>query len=231
MKYLKSYRQHNEGIKSTLAGLGLAGALFTGSPQAKADTLSSYPTEQQYQESINSIKVRQMCNQLSEMRKQSCKDERLSSILDEIQNNSETADSAKLVEMFDKLSLHLKEKYDYTIKDESIEELSKKNVEEIKETEPAQMSLYSILGWLGSVCLALCGVPQALQSYKDKHSHGITWGMLLLWAFGEVFALAYVFNKLDAPLILNYAINIFVVGLMLYYKLKPESPETSPTEL
>lgn len=82
------------------------------------------------------------------------------------------------------------------------------------------------MGWLGSLCLALCGVPQALQSYKDKNSHGISWGMLLLWAFGEVFALTYVFNKLDMPLLMNYAINIFVVALMLYYKVNPSTDAT-----
>ncbi len=36
MRYLKNYHQHNEGIRSTLAGIGLAGSLLTTSPSVKA---------------------------------------------------------------------------------------------------------------------------------------------------------------------------------------------------
>jgi len=36
MKYLQTYTQHNEGIKSTLAGIGLAGGLLLGSPEVEA---------------------------------------------------------------------------------------------------------------------------------------------------------------------------------------------------
>ena len=67
------------------------------------------------------------------------------------------------------------------------------------------MGITEIFGWLGSLLLALCGVPQAIQSYKDKHSDGISWGFLLLWAFGELFAMVYVGEKVDLPLLLNYA--------------------------
>ena len=85
------------------------------------------------------------------------------------------------------------------------------------------MSIFEILGWLGSICLAICGIPQAWQSFKDKHSHGISWGFVLLWAFGEVFALAYVYDKLDLPLLLNYATNILILAVILYYKVKPQN--------
>ena len=36
MRYLQNYQQHNEGIKSTLASIGLAGSLLAGSPDVKA---------------------------------------------------------------------------------------------------------------------------------------------------------------------------------------------------
>jgi uncharacterized protein with PQ loop repeat len=85
------------------------------------------------------------------------------------------------------------------------------------------MTIFEIMGWLGSICLAICGIPQAWQSYKDKHSDGISWGFVLLWAFGEVFALAYVYDKLDLPLLLNYATNILILGVILYYKVKPQN--------
>ena len=85
------------------------------------------------------------------------------------------------------------------------------------------MSIFEILGWLGSICLAICGLPQAWQSFKDKHSYGISWGFVLLWAFGEIFALAYVYDKLDLPLLLNYATNILILAVILYYKIKPQT--------
>ena len=77
-----------------------------------------------------------------------------------------------------------------------------------------------LIGWIGSFMLAICAVPQAYKSYVDKHSDGISWYFLLLWLFGEVFLLVYVINKLDIPLIINYLCNIFIVVIILYYKIK-----------
>jgi uncharacterized protein with PQ loop repeat len=77
-----------------------------------------------------------------------------------------------------------------------------------------------LIGWIGSFMLAICAVPQAYKSYVDKHSDGISWYFLLLWLFGEVFLLIYVINKLDIPLIINYLCNIFIVVVILYYKIK-----------
>jgi uncharacterized protein with PQ loop repeat len=112
----------------------------------------------------------------------------------------------------------LESQYGYKIEARKIEDL---DGEELKR-DPGKFNLFEILGWLGSICLALCGVPQAIMSYKDRHSHGISWGFLILWAFGELFALAYVYDKLDLPLLLNYAVNILIVGVILYFKVRPE---------
>ena len=224
MKYVKNYKQHNESIKGTIAGIGLAGSLLMGTPNVKASTPIG-TIEMNQSEKIDCTEIHKTITALSEIRTQNCQDQELNNILDEIKSNVSSQDSNKIKEMFGKLSSHLEKEYGYKIGVQKVEELDKSRVESMKN-KPTEANFFMLMGWLGSICLALCGVPQAMQSYKDKHSHGISWGMLVLWAFGEVFALAYVFNKLDMPLLMNYSINIFVIALMLYYKIYPKSLET-----
>ncbi len=140
-------------------------------------------------------------------------DDMLNNILGEIHSNIKSTDSAKYIELFDKLSSHLSKEYGYEIIARDIPKLDKETM--------SDMSLAELMGWLGSICLAICGVPQAWMSYKDKHSEGISWAFILLWAFGEAFALAYVYNKLDLPLVMNYLTNILIVAIILYYKINP----------
>lgn len=75
------------------------------------------------------------------------------------------------------------------------------------------------LGWLGSIALALCGLPQAIECYRKGNSRGLSWAFLLLWFFGELFTLAYVWDKSDIPLIVNYVANIGLLLVMLKFKL------------
>ena len=229
MKYLKNYQQHNEGVKSTLAGLGLAGSLLMGSPQSTLASPVDTSIVQTQTEQIDGTEVHKMVTDLSLLREKECKDQKLNVILDEIKMNINNTDSQKLTEMFGKLSSHLEQEYGYKIGVQKVEELSPEKAQAMKD-KPSESNFFILMGWLGSICLALCGVPQAIQSWQDKHSHGISWGMLLLWAFGECFALTYVFNKLDMPMVMNYGINIFVVALMLYYKIYPKKSESPSSE-
>jgi uncharacterized protein with PQ loop repeat len=144
---------------------------------------------------------------------------KLSIILDEIKSNINSKDSTKFIELYTKLTSHIESEYDYKIPEQKVEELTEAGIAGMVKN----MTIFEIMGWLGSICLAICGIPQAWQSYKDKHSDGISWGFVLLWAFGEVFALAYVYDKLDLPLLLNYATNILILGVILYYKVKPQN--------
>lgn len=213
MKYLKSYSQHNEGVGSSLLKAGLVGSLLLNSPEVKGEQNPPAIHNQ-----IDDTKIN-MVRHLSKMRSKKSTDVDLNNILDEIKNNLNTTDSSKFIELFTKLSTHIESKYGYKIKSKNIKDL---DVESLKNQEPNKLNLFAVLGWLGSICLALCGVPQAIMSYKDRHSHGISWGFLVLWAFGELFALAYVYDKLDLPLLLNYAVNILIVGVILYFKVRPE---------
>lgn len=83
--------------------------------------------------------------------------------------------------------------------------------------------MLDFIGWFGSILLAICGVPLALQSIKDGHSHGINWYFLLIWLLGEILVLIYVLPKFDWPLIFNYAGNIVLISIVCWYKLYPRN--------
>ena len=86
-------------------------------------------------------------------------------------------------------------------------------------------SEWEICGWLATVCFSLCGVPQAIKSIKEKHSNGVSWGLLILWLLGEIFATIYILPKRDLPLLVNYAFNTLFIVIILYYKIRGCSHE------
>jgi uncharacterized protein with PQ loop repeat len=220
MRYLQTYEQHNEGLRSAVLGAALGASLFANSPTVTAQSLVKPAlTNPTSKDGINDA-VEQV-EGLSNVRKSELnpKDEQLNNILSEIQNKLESGNQEEYKELFDKLSSHVETKYGYKIEPKNLDELSSAGIAE----QTKGMSIFEILGWLGSICLAICGIPQAWQSFKDKHSHGISWGFVLLWAFGEIFALAYVYDKLDLPLLLNYATNILILAVILYFKINPKN--------
>ena len=77
------------------------------------------------------------------------------------------------------------------------------------------------IGWIGSILLAFCGLPQALESYKTKSSAGLTWSFLIMWGVGEIFTVIYIIPKWHWPLIFNYTANIIFISVIVYYKIKP----------
>ena len=218
MKKLKTYENFiNEEIdfRKGIAAVGLMGAL-SGSPVAAQTTT---PTSMSVQSEQGIDVYKNQIEEISTIRKEKSKDVKLSIILDEIKSNINSKDSAKFIELYTKLTSHIESEYDYKIPEQKVEELTEAGIGSMVKN----MTIFEIMGWLGSICLAICGIPQAWQSYKDKHSDGISWGFVLLWAFGEVFALAYVYDKLDLPLLLNYATNILILAVILYYKVKPQN--------
>lgn len=78
------------------------------------------------------------------------------------------------------------------------------------------------IGWIGSILLAFCGLPQAIESYKTKNSDGLTWAFLIMWGVGEIFTIIYIIPKWHWPLIFNYTANIIFISIILYYKIKPK---------
>ena len=83
-----------------------------------------------------------------------------------------------------------------------------------------------VIGWIGNVCLSICGVPQAWQCYKAGNSNGLSVGFILLWATGELLTFSYIlsFEKTTWPLIVNYMTNILVLMVMIRYKIWPRKP-------
>lgn len=86
-----------------------------------------------------------------------------------------------------------------------------------------------IVGWIGGLLFAFCGVPQAIKSYRTKHARDISWWFLWMWVGGEILTLVYVLdNNLftgdwQLPLLTNYALNTIVVAFIMYIKWKNES--------
>ena len=78
------------------------------------------------------------------------------------------------------------------------------------------------IGWIGALLFAICGLPQAYQSWYDKHSHGLNWFFLLAWLGGEILTIIYVWPKGDVILLTNYFLNLGFLLIMLWYKLFPK---------
>lgn len=79
-----------------------------------------------------------------------------------------------------------------------------------------------ILGWIGSICLAICALPQAILSIKNGHSKGISLGLLILWFIGEICTLLYIIDSINSlPLLLNYILNILFLLIIFKYRFFP----------
>ena len=85
--------------------------------------------------------------------------------------------------------------------------------------------MIEIIGWLGAALLALCGAPQAWQSFQNQHSDGISWYFIGMWGGGEALLLLYIFTTmgitpLSIPLLANLGVNLFFVGVIAWYRIK-----------
>lgn len=76
-----------------------------------------------------------------------------------------------------------------------------------------------LIGWMGAVLFAICGLPQAVQCAREGHARGLNWFFLLAWFFGEVFTIIYVWPKADYPLLFNYFLNLVFLTVILRYKV------------
>lgn len=82
--------------------------------------------------------------------------------------------------------------------------------------------MINLLGTVGALAFGLCGFPQAIKSFKDGHSQGISTFMIALWMLGAVSMFVYVTVKyLDVMLMINYVVNMGVAGVMGWFKIWP----------
>jgi uncharacterized protein with PQ loop repeat len=78
--------------------------------------------------------------------------------------------------------------------------------------------MIDLLGWVGSLCLGLCALPQAYHSWRTKSSAGLSLTFLLLWIVGEIATLAYILlTTAQLPLIVNYTVNLICLLIIIKY--------------
>ena len=81
----------------------------------------------------------------------------------------------------------------------------------------------NFIGWLGSICFALCGLPEAVHCIKQGNAKGISLLFLLLWLGGEIcyiISIAMQFGWVGW-LMFNYFGNTIFVLIILWYYLFP----------
>ncbi len=82
--------------------------------------------------------------------------------------------------------------------------------------------LSDLIGWMGSVAFAICGLPQAWACYKTKTARGISPLFLGLWLMGEICYILSVLLKFGwvAWMMFNYAMNILSIAVIGFYLVR-----------
>jgi uncharacterized protein with PQ loop repeat len=80
-----------------------------------------------------------------------------------------------------------------------------------------------IVGWIGSLCLAFSGMPQAFQCWRQGHARGLSIITLCLWLVGEVCYIVATIGTFGmvAWLLTNYILNLICVSVMIRYWIWP----------
>lgn len=84
-------------------------------------------------------------------------------------------------------------------------------------------NLIEIIGWIGAILLATCGLPQLYTTLKSRNFSGLSLLFIGWWFVGEILSLTYiVYVAFKWPLLFNYAINILVciVIFIMYFILR-----------
>jgi uncharacterized protein with PQ loop repeat len=92
------------------------------------------------------------------------------------------------------------------------------------------------IGWLGAFLLATCGIPQLVHTVRTRSFKGLSLIFILWWTLGEILVIIYAIHySQKLPLILNYAMNIFICTVILYIyfqvKIKPRFKKTKEKAL
>jgi hypothetical protein len=76
----------------------------------------------------------------------------------------------------------------------------------------------TILATIGSLLLALCGLPEAIKALVEQRCT-LGWPMLLMWFIGEIFLIIFAVQTAQYVLLLNYVANVVFLVVMIYYKI------------
>lgn len=79
-----------------------------------------------------------------------------------------------------------------------------------------------MLGWIGSVAFAICGLPLVWQCVERGNAKGVNNVFLILWSIGEVcYVIQVIADYGFVPwMLFNYLLNIVFIVTILYYKVK-----------
>jgi len=75
-----------------------------------------------------------------------------------------------------------------------------------------------MMAFIGSVMLALCGIPLAYTTWKTQDASQINTVFLVMWSVGEVLLAASYYHEI--PLMINYIANILALLVIWHVKLK-----------
>jgi len=76
--------------------------------------------------------------------------------------------------------------------------------------------MIEVIGWIGALLLATCGLPQLIKTLRTRSFDGLSLTFVTWWLLGEVLTLAYVaYVAFRWPLIFNYGFNIAVCVIIL----------------
>lgn len=82
--------------------------------------------------------------------------------------------------------------------------------------------IIDLVGILALLCLAGCAIPQVIKTIRDGNSDGLSLAYIILLECGFILMVTYVLlTKPLIPVIVNYIINIIMVGILIKYKLFP----------
>jgi uncharacterized protein with PQ loop repeat len=73
----------------------------------------------------------------------------------------------------------------------------------------------NIFGWIGSLLLSICSIPQAVQCFRQGHADGMNTSMIWLWGSGMLATFFYVAHQGDIPLMVNYGFNLVTVWAVI----------------
>lgn len=88
------------------------------------------------------------------------------------------------------------------------------------------MEVHEIVGWLGSIFFAFCGLPQVVHTWKTKKTDDLSELFLWFWFFGEIFTIYYLLYEdtktgdYHWPLYFNYFLNLIMVVYLLFARYK-----------
>jgi len=77
-----------------------------------------------------------------------------------------------------------------------------------------------LIGTIGAIAFAICGLPQAVKCWQTKRADDMSWLFLILWGLGEACMIAYTVMALDSNrlLLANYLANGAFLAVIIYYK-------------